>query len=78
MKVTQAYTAMFTEYPDAVHIEDATKMLRMSRHKVSTLIQTQQLFAFKVGRTYLIPKSSVIELLLNGKSSNPYEQSEQS
>ena len=67
MKFNNAYSQMFSGYPDAVSLQQAAEMLGLNRHTVGELIRSRRLFALKIGRTYRIPKLSVIEFLLTGK-----------
>ena len=62
---------MFSGYPDAVSLQQAAEMLGLNRHTVGELIRSRRLFALKIGRTYRIPKLSVIEFLLTGQSTFP-------
>ena len=71
MKFNDAYSQMFPGYPDAVSLQQAAEMLGLNRHTVWELIRSRRLFALKIGRTYRIPKLSVIELLLTGQSTFP-------
>ena len=64
MKFNDAYSQMFPGYPDAVGLQQAAEMLGLNRHTVGELIRSRRLFALKIGRTYRIPKLSVIEFLL--------------
>ena len=65
------YSQMFPGYPDAVSLQQAAEMLGLNRHTVGELIRSHRLFALKIGRTYRIPKLSVIEFLLTGQSTFP-------
>ena len=65
MKFNNAYSQMFPGYPDAVSLQQAAEMLGLNRHTVGELIRSRRLFALKIGRTYRIPKLSVIEFLLH-------------
>ena len=71
MKFNDAYSKMFPSYPDAVSLQQAAEMLNLNRHTVGELIRSRRLFALKIGRTYRIPKLSVIEFLLTGQSAFP-------
>lgn len=71
MKFNNAYSQMFPGYPDAVSLQQAAEMLGLNRHTVGELIRSRRLFALKNGRTYRIPKLSVIEFLLTGQSTFP-------
>ena len=71
MKFNNAYSQMFPGYPDAVSLQQAAEMLGLNRHTVGELSRSRHLFALKIGRTYRIPKLSVIEFLLTGQSTFP-------
>ena len=63
MKFNDAYSQMFPGCPDAVSLQQAAEMLGLNRHTVGELIRSRRLFALKIGRTYRIPKLSVIDNL---------------
>ena len=71
MKFNNAYSQMFPGCPDTVSLQQAAEMLGLNRHTVGELIRSRRLFALKIGRTYRIPKLSVIEFLLTGQSTFP-------
>ena len=73
MKFNDAYSQMFPGYPDAVSLQQAAEMLGLNRHTVGELIRSAASFALKIGRTYRIPKLSVIEFLLTGQSTSRLE-----
>ena len=71
MKFNDPYSQMFPGYPDALSLQQASEMLNLNRHTVGELIRSRRLFALRIGRTYRIPKLSVIEFLLTGQSAFP-------
>ena len=71
MKLNETYLKLFPGYPDALSLQQASEMLNLNRHTVGELIRSRRLFALRIGRTYRIPKLSVIEFLLTGKSAFP-------
>ena len=71
MKLNDTYSQMFPGYPDALSLQQASEMLNLNRHTVGELIRSRRLFALRIGRTYRIPKLSVIEFLLTGQSAFP-------
>ncbi|MCI2046891.1 MAG: helix-turn-helix domain-containing protein [Faecalibacterium sp.] len=71
MNLLDAYQAMYCQYPDAVRTSQACEMLDLERHTLCHLIHTQQIFALRVGQGFLIPKSSIIEFLITGRSDFP-------
>ena len=71
MKFNDPYSQMFPGYPDALSLQQASEMLNLNRHTVGELIRSHRLFALRIGRTYRIPKLSVIEFLFTGQSAFP-------
>lgn len=59
---------MFTSYPDIVSISQMRKMLGNIGVSLSyKLLQQRKIKSKKIGREYKIPKSSIIEYLLEEK-----------
>lgn len=61
--IKQQIPPMFEEYGDIVSVDDVKKMLGVGRTAVYTMLQKGTLRSVKVGRKYIIPKQSVIDLL---------------
>ena len=61
--IMQQIPPMFEEYGDIVSVDDVKKMLGVGRTAVYTMLQKGTLRSVKVGRKYIIPKQSVIDLL---------------
>lgn len=53
----------FDNYPDIVTPEDIQKMLRLGRNSVYALLKQGKIKSLRVGKKYLIPKTSVINFL---------------
>jgi len=53
----------FDNYPDIVTPEDIQKMLRLGRNSVYNLLKQGKIKSLRVGKKYLIPKTSVINFL---------------
>ena len=53
---------MFTEYGDIVTVEEVMKMLQIGRVSVYQMLKSGEIRSLKVGKKYVIPKKSVIEL----------------
>ena len=53
----------FDNYPDIVTPEDIQKMLRIGRNSVYYLLKQGKIKSLRVGKKYLIPKTSVINFL---------------
>lgn len=60
------YSLMFTNYPDIVDISQMRKMLgNIGITLAYKLLKQQRIKSIKIGREYRIPKSCIIEYLLN-------------
>lgn len=59
-----------SEYPDVLSVQEARKILGISRISVYKLIGSRQISAFCIGRTYMIPKDAMREFL----KQNHYER----
>lgn len=56
---------LFEEYPDVVEVNDLRKMLGgISKKLAYQLLASREIHSVRVGRTYKIPKISVIEYLI--------------
>ena len=53
---------MFSEYGDIVTVEEVMKMLQIGRVSVYQMLKSGEIRSIKVGKKYVIPKKSVIEL----------------
>ncbi|MBD8925301.1 MAG: DNA-binding protein [[Eubacterium] rectale] len=51
---------MFREYPDVVSISQLSQMLCISEKTAYRLLKENKIEYFKIGRTYRIPKISVL------------------
>ena len=59
---------LFEEYPDVVEVEDLRNMLGgISKKLAYQLLTSSEIHSVRVGRTYKIPKISVIEYLVGEK-----------
>lgn len=59
------YKVMFTEYPDVVNVEQASKMLGgISEKTMYSLLKRGIIKSLYVGKRYLIPKAFILEYLL--------------
>ena len=59
----QQIPTMFEDYGDIVSIQDVMKMLGVGRSAVYSMLQDGTLRSVRIGRKYIIPKQSVIEVL---------------
>lgn len=60
------YSLMFTNYPDIVDISQMKKMLgNIGITLAYKLLKEKRIKSIKIGREYRIPKSCIIEYLLN-------------
>jgi len=62
------YAVMFKDHPDVLHVKDIQKILSISKHQVYHLIESGKIRGIKVGKSYKIPKVSVIDYLLGNQS----------
>lgn len=60
-----AYSMVFTEYPDVVSIAQLSQMLCVSEKTAYKLLKDKRIAHFKIGRTYRIPKLSVLDYMTN-------------
>lgn len=54
-----------SSFPDVLSVQDIRKILGIGRISVYHLIEMNRIQAFQKGRSYLIPKQSVAQFLLN-------------
>lgn len=54
---------IFSEYPDVITIDDLQEMLHIGRNVAYSLLKEGKIKTIKVGKRYIIPKSSVIDFL---------------
>ncbi len=63
------YSIMFTSYPDIVNIDQMRKMLGgIGVTLAYKLLQQRRIKSIKIGREYKIPKSCIIQYLLEEKA----------
>jgi excisionase family DNA binding protein len=58
----------FSNYPDALNVEQAMKMLGVGRKTIYKLIENGDVFAVKPGKGFIISKLSLIKYLTGIKS----------
>lgn len=54
---------MFNSYPDVLEVEEVQKMLRIGRNAIYKLLKKGDIKSLRVGKKYIIPKTSVINFL---------------
>ena len=59
----QAYESLFSEYPDVLTVHQVRSALGIGRAGVYRLLESRQIKCFKIGNTYKIPKSALIEFV---------------
>lgn len=62
---------MFSDYPDVVSIAELQSMLRIGRNTAYDLLKSGAISSIRVGKRYIIPKTSVIDFLARGLHSEP-------
>ncbi len=69
LNLKENYCLMFTTYPDIVDISQMRKMLGgIGISLAYKLLRENKIKYLKIGREYKIPKSYIIEYLLNNQS----------
>ena len=56
---------MLEKYPDTLQIEDVCEILNISPNTAYTLLRTHKLAGFKCGKSWLIPKQTLIYFITN-------------
>lgn len=54
---------MFENYPDIVSVDHVSNMLNIGKSAVYSMLKNNELRHVKIGRKYIIPKSSVLFLV---------------
>ena len=54
---------MFLQYPDIVSVDQLAGMLNIGKSSAYALLRDKQIRHVKVGRKYIIPKSSVVSFV---------------
>lgn len=54
---------IFADYPDVVSVEDVQAMLRIGRNAAYGLLKSGAISTVRVGKKYIIPKTSIINFL---------------
>lgn len=63
-KLEILYRVMFADLPDIVTIKQLQQMLGISRHLAYRLVESNDIFALKVGNSFKVPKVSVIDYIV--------------
>ena len=63
--------SIFANYPDVVSVEDLQTMLHIGRNAAYNLLQSGAIVTIRVGKKYIIPKTSVIDFLGLNKGAKP-------
>ena len=56
----------FSNYPDVVTPKEIQDMLRIGRNAVYELLKSGEIKSLRIGKKYIVPKSSVIKYLQTG------------
>ena len=57
---------MFKDYPDVITIIDLQAMLHIGRNAAYKLLQDNSVVSIRVGKKYIIPKTSVTNFISEG------------
>ena len=58
----------FRKEPDIMQVRDIVKLLHCSKNTVYDLIKDGRLGSIRVGRSILVPKTALVEMILNEKN----------
>ena len=62
MKKTESVpVVLFSEYPDIMTVHDLRAALGISRKGVYNLLESGKIRSFKIGNTYKVPKTALID-----------------
>ena len=56
---------MFDDFPDILSVKDLMNALDIGRNKAYNLLQTKQIKSIRIGSTYRVPKTALIEYVYN-------------
>lgn len=62
-----AANRMFRQYPDLLSVKDVQKALRIGRSTAYKLLESGELQSFKIGSTYRVTKTYLIEFISKNK-----------
>ncbi len=54
---------MLSKYPDVVSVNELKEILRVGKNTIYKLLQDNTIKSIKIGKKYIIPKSSIINFL---------------
>lgn len=54
---------MFENYPDVITVDDLQKMLHIGRNTAYKMLQDNMIKTLKIGKKYIIPKTSVMDFV---------------
>lgn len=61
----QSSKELFSEFPDVMTVHHLRAALGIGRQGAYKLLEEKKIKSFKIGNTYKIPKSAVIEFIQN-------------
>ena len=64
---------MFDNFPDILSVTDIMGALDIGRNKAYNLLQTEQIKSIRIGSTYRVPKTALIEFVLNNTVSAKFQ-----
>lgn len=57
---------LFKEYPDVITIIDLQAMLHIGRNTAYKMLQDNSIVSIRIGKKYIIPKTSVVNFVAEG------------
>ena len=61
---------MFSDYPEMMSINDIKNALRIGRSTAYNLVRSGEIRSFKIGSTFRVPKTFLIDFVENTDSSH--------
>lgn len=66
---------MFDNFPDILSVKDIMNALDIGRNKAYNLVQTKQIKSIRIGSTYKVPKTALIEYVYNNTATANFKLS---
>lgn len=63
--MVNAMMIMLESYPDILEVDDFCKILRIGKNSAYKILDSRAIKAFKVGSSWKIPKTALIDFLNN-------------
>ena len=67
-KISRNVYDYFRKEPDIMQVRDIVKIMHCSKNTVYALIKDGRLGSIRVGRSILVPKTALVEMIINEKN----------